>query len=131
MVDAFLADGLLFLHALFVIFAAAGAGLLFRWPRLAWGHLPAVLWGCWIELSGGICPLTPLENHFRQAAGQAGYAGDFLGHYLLRLLYPAGLTPTVQTALGLLLGLGNLALYGLAYRHHRRRHHPRQAAPKP
>lgn len=120
MFHALLADGLLVLHALFVLFAATGAGLLFRWPRLAWLHLPAALWGTWIELSGGICPLTPLENHFRLAAGQAGYRGDFLAHYLHALLYPAGLSGDGQWWLGILLALVNVALYALAWRHHHR-----------
>jgi len=129
MAYALLADGLLLLHALFVVFAVAGAGLLFRWPRLAWLHLPAALWGAWIELSGGICPLTPLENRLRHAAGQVGYGGDFLAHYLHAFLYPAGLTGEGQWWLGILLALVNLALYGLAWRHHRQRQ--RRPSPRP
>lgn len=129
MSDALLADGLLLLHALFVLFAVAGAGLLFRWPRLAWLQLPAALWGAWIELSGGICPLTPLENQLRHAAGQAGYGGDFLAHYLHALLYPAGLTGEGQWWLGVLLAVINLALYGWAWRHYRQRR-PRPRPPE-
>ncbi len=89
MVNRLLADGIVVLHFLFIAFVVLGGVLALRWPRLAWVHLPAACWGATIELSGWICPLTPIENRFRQAAGEAGYAGSFIGHYLLPVLYPA------------------------------------------
>lgn len=108
---ALLADLILLAHLGFILFASFGALLVWRRPRLAWLHLPALAWGAWIEFSHGTCPLTPLENHFRRLAGEAGYAGDFIGHYLFMAIYPEGLTPAWQSQLGgLLLGL-NAALY--------------------
>ena len=83
-----------------------------RWPRLAWIHLPAVAWGVGIELTGAICPLTPLELWLRIEAGAAGYEGDFIAHYLLPVLYPAGLTRQAQLALGALACGINAAAYG-------------------
>lgn len=83
-----------------------------RWPRVAWAHLPAAAWGVWIEWSGGICPLTPLENRLRTAGGEAGYAGSFVEHYVMPVLYPVGLTSTVQVALGAAVLVLNLAIYG-------------------
>ena len=109
---AFLADAVLLLHAFFVVFVVFGVLAVARWPRLAWLHIPCVLWGVWIEFSGGICPLTPLENHLRAAAGEAGYQGDFLARYLVTLMYPTELTRTTQVILGgLALGL-NVLGYG-------------------
>lgn len=88
------ADAVALLHGAFVLFVVVGGLLVWRcWPRLAWLHLPAIAWGALIEFTGGICPLTPLEQHLRQVIGQAGYAGGFIDHYLWTLLYPAGLTP--------------------------------------
>lgn len=105
------ADAVALLHVAFVLFVAGGGLLVWRWPRLAWLHLPAVAWGAWIEFTGWICPLTPLENHLRQAIGQIGYSGGFIDHYLWPLLYPAGLTREWQWVLG----AGVLALNGGVY----------------
>jgi hypothetical protein len=106
-----LADTLLVLHAAFVLFVVAGGLLVLRWPRVAWLHVPAVLWGTAIEFAGFICPLTPLEKAWRQAAGGRTYEGGFIEHYLTAALYPSGLTRQVQIALGLLV----LAVNGWVY----------------
>lgn len=110
-VSGALADLVVLLHFGFVLFVVAGGLLLLRWPAAIWAHLPAALWGIWIELSGGICPLTPLENALRRRAGEAGYAGDFLSHYVLAVLYPSGLTRTTQLVLGALVVAVNVAVY--------------------
>jgi hypothetical protein len=106
-----LADLALVAHATFVLFVLAGGLLVARWPRLAWIHLPAVAWGAVVEFAGLTCPLTPLEQTWRRAAGSAGYEGDFIGHYVTAALYPGGLTRAIQGGLGLLV----LALNGLVY----------------
>ena len=108
---ALLADLTLLLHLGFILFVVAGVGLVWRRPWLAWLHLPAVAWGVWIEVSYGVCPLTPLENRFRTLAGQVDYAGDFVGRYLLPLIYPDQLTPRLQV----LLGVALLALNAVGY----------------
>jgi hypothetical protein len=87
-----LADVVLVLHLLFIVFVAAGALGLSRWSLLPWLHLPAVVWALVIEFGGFICPLTPLENQLRRWGGETGYAGGFVEHYVLPLIYPAGLT---------------------------------------
>ncbi len=111
MLYGFLADGLVVLHLLFVCFVVVG-GLLVVWRSwIAWLHLPAALWGAWIEASGWMCPLTPLENHFRRLGGQAGYAGGFIEHYALSLLYPTGLTRTDQLVLAGFVVALNVGLY--------------------
>ncbi len=118
------ADALLIAHAAFVAFAVAGGWLALGWRRVRRAlealHLPALAWGLWIELSGGICPLTPLENAWRARAGQAGYEGGFIEHYLLALLYPDGLTQPLQWALAAGLLAINAAAYGLLWRQRRR-----------
>ena len=88
-----------------------GGFLALRWPAVRWVHLPAALWGVWIELSGGICPLTPLENALRRHAGQPGYAGDFVARYLLPVLYPSGLTRQAQLVLAALVVAVNVGVY--------------------
>ena len=105
------ADLVVVFHALFVAFVVAGGLLVLRRPRLALLHLPAAVWGALIEFSGWICPLTPLEKSLRAAAGQAGYQGGFIEHYLLPVLYPAGLTRGVQLVLGVLVIAVNLGVY--------------------
>ncbi len=106
-----LADLVLILHAGFVAFVVLGAVLVLRWPRIAWVHVPVVLWGAGIEFLGGICPLTPLENHWRRLAGELGYPGGYVEHYVLSALYPDGLTRQVQLSLGALVLLVNAAIY--------------------
>jgi len=107
-----LADLTLILHAVFVAYVMLGAWLVLRWPRTAWIHVPAALWGAGIELLGGICPLTPLENHFRRLAGEQGYASGFIEHYVVPVLYPDALTRRVQVMLGVLVLVTNAAVYG-------------------
>jgi hypothetical protein len=114
-----LADLLVLIHFGFVIFVVAGGLLVLRWPRLAFAHVPAALWGAWIELSGGICPLTPWEKALRIRAGEAAYAGDFIGHYVLPVLYPSGLTRGVQLVLGGVVVAVNVAMYAVLLRRRR------------
>ena len=111
MLDHLLADLIVVVHFAFLAFVVVGGVLAVRWPKLAWVHVPAAIWGVWIEWSGQICPLTPLENLLRQRAGEAPYSGGFIAHYLLRVLYPEGLTRGVQVVLGVLV----LALNGGIY----------------
>jgi hypothetical protein len=94
------ADGLVLLHGLFILFVMMGGLLTLRKPAVAWLHVPAALWGMVIEFAGWICPLTPLENHFRERAGGQGYEGGFIDHYLLPLIYPDWLTTRAQYVLG-------------------------------
>ena len=114
------ADLVVAIHFAFILFVVGGGLLVLRYPRLAWVHVPAAAWGAGIELVGGICPLTPLENALRRAAGQAGYDSGFIEHYLLPVIYPAGLTSAVGLVLGLGVLLVNGALYALLWRRRRR-----------
>ncbi len=111
----------LLVHAGFILFAAAGALALRRMPRLAWLHLPAVIWGVGIEWSGAVCPLTPLEVWLRGRAGASGYQSDFLDHYVTAVIYPAGLTRGMQAGVGGALLLVNVFLYWRAWSASRRR----------
>jgi hypothetical protein len=108
----FLADAVVLVHLAFIMFVAAGGLLVLRWPRLAWVHVPAVVWGALIELAGWICPLTPLENRLRAAAGDAAYAGGFIDRYIMPIVYPDGLTRGMQLALGIAVIAVNLLIYG-------------------
>jgi hypothetical protein len=110
------ADAVLAAHLAFVLFVVCGGLLVLRTPRLAWLHLPAVAWAAFVELSGSICPLTPLEVALRRGAGEAGYGGDFVEHYLVALIYPAGLTRELQMAIGAAVVLINLFVYFLLWR---------------
>jgi hypothetical protein len=114
---AFLADIVVGLHFLFVLFVVLGGLLVLRWPWVAYLHVPAAIWGAAIEFAGWICPLTPLEHWLRRQAGDAAYAGGFIEHYILPLLYPAALTRTIQISLGLLVLAVNLGVYTYVIRH--------------
>ena len=122
MVFRWLADAVALFHAAFVVFVILGGILVLRWRRVAWLHVPSAIWGALIEYSGWICPLTPLENALRERAGQAGYSGGFVEHYVLRALYPAGLTREVQWVLGGLVLLVNGLVYGSIWIRRRRAH---------
>ena len=107
-----LADGIVAIHFMFVIFAVAGGLIVYYRPKLAWIHLPCVFWGELVEFAGWICPLTPLENYLRHKSLASVYNDGFIMHYMLSILYPQMLTRQIQILLGfLVLGI-NLLLYG-------------------
>jgi hypothetical protein len=112
MIYGLLADSVLILHLLFIAFAVAGGFVVLRFAWVIFLHVPAVCWVAYIELSGGLCPLTSLENGFRRAAGDSGYAGDFVDHYLVPIIYPEGLTRNIQLWLAGFVVLLNAAVYG-------------------
>ena len=124
-----LADALVVAHLVFIVFVVAGGLIVLRWPRVAWLHLPAVAWGIYAEATATVCPLTPLENLWRRQAGDAGYAGGFVEHYLVSLIYPAGLTPRLQLAIAAFVTLVNLVIYAAVWRNRRKRAPRATAAP--
>ncbi len=111
MIYQILADLVVLIHLVFIGFVLFGGLLALRWRWVPWLHLPAALWGAFVEFTGLICPLTPLENALRQAAGGAAYAGDFVAQHVIPIIYPATLTRELQIRLGLLVCLINLGLY--------------------
>jgi hypothetical protein len=118
-----LADALVLVHFAFILFVVFGAIAAYRWPKMAWAHIPCGLWGIWIELTGGICPLTPIEVRFCRMGGAEGYTGGFIEHYLVPIIYPPGLTRTHQLLLGGLVVAINLSAYGfLLWRRSARTH---------
>ena len=116
-----LADLVVVVHAAFVAFVVFGGLIVLRHPRVAWFHVPAAAWGVLIEFTGGVCPLTPLENSLRLRGGETGYSGGFIDNYLIPLLYPAGLTRNTQLALGALALALNVAVYAVFLARRRRR----------
>lgn len=115
------ADLVVLAHLAFIVFVPSGGFLALRWPRIAWLHLPCAAWGTFVELSGRVCPLTPLENALRGRAGSEGYGGGFIEHYIVSLIYPGDLTREIQIGLGLAALLANAVAYGLVWRSQRRR----------
>ena len=111
-----LADGIMLLHFAYIVFVVGGAFLVLHRRWWMWLHVPAVLWGAWVEFFANTCPLTPLENALRARAGQAGYAGGFIDHYITRLVYPEGLTPRGQVALGVVVVFVNALVYWWVWR---------------
>ena len=106
------ADAVVTFHLLFIIFVLLGGLLVLRWPWAALLHLPTMAWGAAVEFLHLYCPLTPLENALRSRAGDQGYDGGFIEHYLIPLIYPAGLTPQIQLWLGGIVLLINASVYG-------------------
>ncbi len=121
MIYRILADVVVVLHIAFVLFVVIGGFLVYRWPRVIYAHIPVAIWGALIEFVGWVCPLTPLENHLRKLGGEAGYAGGFVEHYLLPILYPHALTRNVQIALGVFVVACNVLAYTLVVRRGKRR----------
>src|SRR5437588_10637348 len=110
MIWSLLADALVLVLSPLTPSVIFGGFLTWRWRWIALLHLPALAWGCWVEVSGAICPLTPLENHLRYLGGEAGYRGGFLAHHLVAVLYPPALTWRAHWVLaGLLLAINALA----------------------
>ena len=110
-----LADIIVVIHFLFVIFVIFGSLLLLWSRKIVWFHLPAALWGALIEFTGWICPLTPLENRFRFQAGRDIYDKGFVENYILPVLYPQALTRNIQIVLGFLVIVINLTLYWFVF----------------
>ncbi len=113
------ADLVMLLHFAYIVFVMGGAFLILHRRWWMWLHLPAVIWGVWVELYAKTCPLTPLENSLRARAGQAGYAGGFIDQYITRAVYPEGLTPRGQAALAAFVVIVNAALYWYVWRRSR------------
>ena len=121
MLDRLLADVVVVFHVLFIAFAVAGGLLVMRWRWVMALHLPAVAWAVLVEVMSWPCPLTPLENHFRRRGGEAGYHGGFVEHYIMPVLYPAGLTDRIQLMIGLFVFCVNVGAYALVVAQWRRR----------
>ena len=121
MVFAVLALVTVLFHLAFILFVVFGGFLVARRPRLAPVHLACAAWGAYVALANRICPLTPLENWFRQRGGGSGYSGDFLEHYLLAIVYPTGLTASTQRALGVAVIVLNAGVYAWILRARRGR----------
>lgn len=105
------ADGLVLFHLAFILFVLFGGLLALKWRHLIWLHLPAAAWGVSVEVFHLICPLTEWENRMRLAAGQTGYGGGFIEHYVWPVIYPAGLTPAIQWGLGAVVLVVNVLVY--------------------
>lgn len=105
------ADLVVVVHAAFVVFVVLGGLLVAHWRRLVWVHVPAAVWGVFIEFRGWVCPLTPLENYLRVRGGSSAYEGQFIQHYVLPLLYPEHLTPVDQIWLGSFAVIINILIY--------------------
>jgi hypothetical protein len=110
------ADAVVMIHFTFIVFVVFGALLVARWRWLVWLHVPAFAWGVIVEMAGRLCPLTDIENALRAKAGQGGYPGGFIEHYLLAIIYPEGLTREIQLVLALVVFAINALIYGWLYR---------------
>lgn len=119
MIYSLLADLVFLAHLTFVLFVVFGGVAVWRIPKLAWLHVPAVIWGALIEFAGWICPLTPWEQSLRRLAGERGYSDGFVEHYLFPLVYPEGLTRNVQIVLGVLVLVINATAYAFILRRRR------------
>ncbi len=116
-----LADLVVVIHLAFIAFVVLGGLLAFRRRWIPWLQLPLASWGAILEFRGWICPLTPLENWLRQNAGEAGYSGGFVEHYIIPIVYPTTLTPHIQVSLAVLVCLVNVLVYTLVWFSRRKR----------
>ncbi|NQZ50673.1 MAG: DUF2784 domain-containing protein [Moritella sp.] len=118
MVYLILTDLVVIIHVLFILFAVLGGLLLIARRYLIVVHLPAAIWASLISFMGWTCPLTPLENYLRSAAGADGYTGGFVEHYLMPVIYPVGITTHIHIILGILVVVLNICIYALVYHKH-------------
>jgi hypothetical protein len=112
-----LADLVLIAHLLFIVFVIFGGLIVLKWHRVMWLHIPSAIWGALIEFFGWICPLTYLENNFRQLGVADSYESSFIQHYLLPVIYPPGLTTSIQILLGVIVIVINLVVYYFVWRY--------------
>ena len=103
----------LIIHFVFIIFVVFGALLYFVLTKIIFVHVPALIWGIYMELTHSICPLTYLENFLLQKANLSTYSEGFIQHYLVPIVYPNNLTEDFQTFLAVVLMIVNLIIYGL------------------
>ena len=111
-----LADLVVVAHFSFILFTLLGGLFVFRWRWCPWIHLPAAIWGGFVEVTGRVCPLTVVENWLRRSGGGSGYEGDFIERYLVPIVYPPGLTRETQLFLAAILVIVNGAIYVTAWR---------------
>ncbi len=121
MAPRLLADLIVLLHGAYIVYVLLGALLVRRWRWTVWPHLAAVAWGVYVAALHRVCPLTPLEVALRLRAGEAGYRGGFVEHYVIPVIYPRGLTPAIQIGEAMLVVAVNLALYMWVWRTRERR----------
>lgn len=119
MVAGLIADVVQLIHFAWIVFAIFGALTIFRWRWMIWVHPPVLVWSALVMMMGWLCPLTPMEVHFRELAGRQGYEGGFIEHYITPMIYPAGLTRGVQISLGVALAVFNALVYAMLYRYRR------------
>ena len=117
-----LADALVAVHLLFIIFVLFGGLLVVKWRYVSLVHIPAALWAAWVEYKGWVCPLTPLENWFRQKAGMEGYQKSFIDQYLIPVIYPAALNREWQMVLGTIVVILNVTIYSWVWHYYKRPH---------
>lgn len=115
------AELLLLVHLAFVVTVVLGGLAWLKWRRAPLVHLPVAVWGVLVEATGWLCPLTTWENQLLRAAGESGYQGGFIDHYLLAVLYPDGLTRDVQWLLAAAVLILNALIYTAIWRWRARR----------
>ena len=116
----FFANLTLIAHFIFILFVVFGGLIFFIFPKIIYMHLPALLWGIYIELTNSVCPLTYLENWFLYKGELSTYSNDFINNYLFPIIYPESLTAEIQIYLGTLLIVINILIYGLIYKNFKR-----------
>ena len=108
----FLATLTLIIHFIFIIFVILGALLFFVKPWTLYFHIPAFIYGAYVEFTQRICPLTYLENYLLTKANLATYSASFIQNYLYAIIYPINLTKEIQISLGVALLIINGIIYG-------------------
>ena len=109
------ADIILIIHFLFILFVIFGALLFFVVKKIVFIHIPAIIWGSYIELTNSICPLTYLENWFLHKANLTTYSEGFIQNYLVPIVYPVSLTKDLQIYLGIALIVINIVFYAFIF----------------
>ena len=102
----------LIVHFAFIIFVVFGALLFFVATKIFYAHIPALIWGIYIELTHSVCPLTYLENWFLQKTNFTMYSESFIQNYLVPIVYPKNLTEDLQIYFAIVIVVINSIFYG-------------------
>jgi hypothetical protein len=98
-----LADAVAGVHYGYIGYMIAGGFLAWRWPKTIWVHVVAVVWAVLIVTTKVPCPLTALQNHLRESAGERPLSGSFINTYIRGTFYPADQQTLARVATGLVI----------------------------
>jgi hypothetical protein len=88
------ADVVVAVHMVFLVYMVLGGFLALRRFGLIWPHVGVIVYSFYVTLTSFTCPATTLEKWLLGLGGETPYEGSFIHQYLRGRLYP----PELETA---------------------------------